>query len=105
MCHLTGSGIVRLSGQTGGGLAHAQNDAFDPIRDMQRNAALVSSAQASKWGLAELQSVVVSLFAALRFRPYGPAPTYWITRSARLSTSGGIVTPMSRAVLRSTISS
>jgi hypothetical protein len=28
---------------------------------MQRNAALVSSAQASKWGLAELQSVVVSL--------------------------------------------
>ena len=43
--------------------------------------------------------------AALRFRPYGPAPTYWITRSARLSTSGGIVTPMSRAVLRSTISS
>ena len=30
---------------------------------------------------------------------------YWITRSARLSTSGGIVTPMSRAVLRFTISS
>lgn len=28
---------------------------------MQRNAALVSSAQASKWGLAELQSVVLSL--------------------------------------------
>jgi hypothetical protein len=36
---------------------------------------------------------------------YGPSPVYWITRSARLSTSGGIVTPMSRAVLRFTISS
>jgi hypothetical protein len=28
---------------------------------MERNAALVLSAQANKWGLAELQSVVVSL--------------------------------------------
>jgi hypothetical protein len=44
-------------------------------------------------------------YAALRFRPYGPSPIYWITRSARLSTSGGIVMPMSRAVLRFTISS
>ena len=37
--------------------------------------------------------------------PYGPSPIYGITRSARLSTSGGIVMPMSRAVLRFTISS
>jgi CRISPR/Cas system endoribonuclease Cas6 (RAMP superfamily) len=44
-------------------------------------------------------------FAAFRFRPYRPSPIYWITRSARLSTSGGIVMPMSRAVLRFTISS
>ena len=35
----------------------------------------------------------------------GPAPNYWIRRSARWSTSGGIVMPMSRAVLRFTISS
>ena len=47
----------------------------------------------------------IPAFAALRFRPYGPSLIYWITRSARLSTSGGIVTPMSRAVLRFTISS
>jgi hypothetical protein len=44
-------------------------------------------------------------YAALQFRPYGPSPIYWITRSARLSTSGDIVMPMSRAVLRFTISS
>ena len=69
----------------------------------KRRTRLISSGE--QMGLAELQSVVVSLFAALRFRPYGPSPVYWITRSARWSTSGGIVMPMSRAVLRFTISS